>query len=67
MTYDRWRQDREAVAADIAEARGAVTVRPFDDPGVIAGQGTVGLEAIEQARAMESSRMPSWHRRAAAA
>jgi threonine dehydratase len=50
VIYDRWQEDREAVAARIAGERGAVTVKPYDDAGVIAGQGTVGLEAIGQAR-----------------
>jgi threonine dehydratase len=52
VTYDRWRQDREEVAAAIAAERGSPIVKPYDDPRVIAGQGTVGLEAIEQARAL---------------
>ncbi len=36
-----------------AERRGAVLVHPFDDPAVIAGQGTVGLEVLEQAPALD--------------
>jgi threonine dehydratase len=52
VTYDRQREDREAVAGEIARSRRAVTVRPFDDRGVIAGQGTIGLELAEQAAAM---------------
>lgn len=55
VTYDRERQSREAIAADLAERRGAVLVPPFDDPFVIAGQGTVGLEAADQLRAMGMS------------
>ncbi len=51
VTYDRGRQSREAIAADIGRARGAVLVKPFDDPHVIAGQGTVGLELAAQAAA----------------
>ncbi|GAB4574732.1 MAG: threonine/serine dehydratase [Rhodothalassiaceae bacterium] len=42
--YDRFREDREAIAADIAAARGALLVPSYDDPDIIAGQGTVGLE-----------------------
>jgi threonine dehydratase len=45
--YDRYSQDRDAIAADIAAALGAVIVPPFDDRFVIAGQGTAGLEAVE--------------------
>jgi threonine dehydratase len=44
VLYDRDREDREAIAADIAGKRGATLVRPYDDPLVIAGQGTVGRE-----------------------
>jgi threonine dehydratase len=51
VTYDRYTESREAIAADIAERRGAVTVPPFDDPLVIAGQGTAGLEAAAQLQA----------------
>jgi threonine dehydratase len=47
VTYDRETQDRDAIAAEIAAQSGAVVVHPFDDPGVIAGQGTVGLEIVE--------------------
>ena len=49
--YDRHTEDRDAIARDIAEQRKAIYVAPFDDPDVIAGQGTVGLEIAEQARA----------------
>src|SRR5258706_11198827 len=42
VLYDRDREDREAIARDIAARRGATLVRPYDDPLVIAGQGTVG-------------------------
>lgn len=49
VEYDRRREDREAIAGRICAARGAVLVRPFDDAGVIAGQGTAGLEVAEDA------------------
>ena len=49
VEYDRQREDREAIAGRICAARGAVLVRPFDDAGVIAGQGTAGLEIAEDA------------------
>lgn len=45
--YDRATEDRDAIARAIAAARGAVMVPPYDDRDVIAGQGTVGLEIIE--------------------
>jgi threonine dehydratase len=47
--YDRLRDSREAIAAAIAAERGAVVVPAFDDPHIIAGQGTVGLELARQA------------------
>src|SRR6201995_3287030 len=47
VLYDREREDREAIARDIAARRGAVLVPPYDDPLVIAGQGTTGREIVE--------------------
>jgi threonine dehydratase len=47
VLYDRDKEDRAAIAHDIAGKRGAVLVPPFDDPLVIAGQGTSGLEIYE--------------------
>jgi threonine dehydratase len=47
VLYDREREDREAISRGIAEARGAVLVPPYDDPLVIAGQGTAGREIAE--------------------
>ncbi len=51
VLYDRYTEDREALAAALAAERGATLVRPYDDPGVIAGQGTCGLEIAQQAAA----------------
>jgi threonine dehydratase len=48
-TYDRVRDDREAIAARFCEERGATLIRPYDDPGIMAGQGTIGLEIAEDA------------------
>ncbi len=47
VLYDREREDREAIARKIAEERGATLVPPYDDPLVIAGQGTAGREIVE--------------------
>ncbi len=52
VLYDREREDRAAIAKRIAEQRGAVIVPPFDDPMVIAGQGTIGREIVEDLRAL---------------
>lgn len=49
--YDRWTESREAIGEEIARTRGSVLVRPFDDPFIIEGQGTTGLEILEQADA----------------
>jgi len=47
--YDRVRDDREAIGMRIAKERGATLVRPYDDAGIMAGQGTIGLEIARQA------------------
>ena len=46
--YDRYRESREAIAARISEESGATVVPSFDDVHIVAGQGTVGLEILEQ-------------------
>ena len=50
--YDRYTESREAIAARIAAERNAVVVPAFDDPFIVAGQGTAGLEAARQLQAM---------------
>jgi threonine dehydratase len=52
VLYDRDREDREAIAREIAEKRGATLVRPYDDPLIIAGQGTAGREIAEDMAAL---------------
>jgi len=47
VLYDRVRDDREAIARGIADERHAVLVPPYDDPLIIAGQGTAGREIVE--------------------
>ncbi len=47
FTYDRKTMNRGAIAADLARERGATLVPPYDDPAIIAGQGTVALELLE--------------------
>jgi threonine dehydratase len=49
--YDRARESREAIGAKIAAQTGAALIRPYDDPRIVAGQGTAGLELAEQAKA----------------
>ncbi|MEM7425231.1 MAG: threonine/serine dehydratase [Pseudomonadota bacterium] len=45
--YERASEDRKAIAEGLAEERGAVIVPPYDDPNIIAGQGTAGLELAQ--------------------
>jgi threonine dehydratase len=53
VLYDREREDREAIAADIAARSGAAIVPPFDHPHIVAGQGTLALELARAARARD--------------
>lgn len=46
--YDRRTENREQIAARIASETGATVVPSFDDPAIVAGQGTAGLEIIDQ-------------------
>ena len=48
LFYDRLTENREQITADIAAANGATIVPSFDDPAIVAGQGTVGLEIVDQ-------------------
>ncbi len=50
--YDRYTEVREEIGRHIAQERNAVIVPAYDDPEIIAGQGTVGLEIAEQAAAL---------------
>lgn len=49
VLYDRATEDRDAIGARLVAERGLTLIKPFDDPQVIAGQGTCGLEIVEQA------------------
>ncbi len=48
ITFDRYRDDRETLVRELAAERELALVHPFDDPAVMAGQGTVALELLEQ-------------------
>lgn len=52
VLYDRGSGDRDAIGAKLAETRSLTLIKPFDEPQVIAGQGTTGLEIAEQAAAL---------------
>ncbi|MBL4811217.1 MAG: pyridoxal-phosphate dependent enzyme, partial [Rhodobacteraceae bacterium] len=49
LFYDRATEDRDAIGHQISQERGLVLIRPYDEPLVIAGQATVGLEIAAQA------------------
>lgn len=51
VVFDRHTTDRETLAARLATERGATAIPPFDHPHVIAGQGTLALELVEDAKA----------------
>ena len=51
VLYDRAKDDRDAIGTGIAIARGLTLIKPYDDPQVIAGQGTTGLEIAAQVAA----------------
>jgi threonine dehydratase len=46
VTYDRWRENREEIGARLAHERGLELVKPYDDPQIMAGQGTTALELL---------------------
>ncbi|GCD93098.1 pyridoxal-phosphate dependent enzyme [Embleya hyalina] len=58
VTYDRYREDREVKARELADARRLVPVPAFDDPMVMAGQGTAALELIEDAGPVDTLVVP---------
>jgi threo-3-hydroxy-L-aspartate ammonia-lyase len=49
VRFDRYSEDREALLADLVSERGLVPIHPYDDERVMAGQGTVALELIQDA------------------
>jgi threo-3-hydroxy-L-aspartate ammonia-lyase len=49
IEFDRYASDREALLAELVRERGLIPIHPYDDERVMAGQGTVALELLEQA------------------
>jgi threonine dehydratase len=48
ILYDRFGENREAIGQRISDETGAILVPPYDDPHIMAGQGTIGIEIMEQ-------------------
>jgi threo-3-hydroxy-L-aspartate ammonia-lyase len=58
ITFDRYRDDREQLVRELAALRDLTLVHPYDDRLVMAGQGTVGLELLEQVQELEAIIVP---------
>jgi threonine dehydratase len=54
VVYDRYREDRAAIAARLVEEQGANLIPPFDDLRVMAGQGTAALELVQDVGALDA-------------
>lgn len=48
ITYDRYRESREDIGAELSEREGRILIKPYDHPPVMAGQGTVALELLDE-------------------
>ena len=53
VTYDRWTESREEIGARLAEERELELVKPYDDPLVMAGQGTTALELLADVKGLD--------------
>jgi threonine dehydratase len=58
IDFDRYASDREQLLAALARERGLAVVHPYDNPAVMAGQGTVALELLEQAGELDALIVP---------
>src|SRR5207248_4198322 len=58
VMYDRHTQDREQVAREIVQRTGRVLVPPYDDPAIMAGQGTAALELLEDVPSLDALLTP---------
>ena len=58
VPYDRWKDSREEIGAALAEARGLELVRPYDDPLIMAGQGTTALELLADVSDLDTLVVP---------
>jgi threo-3-hydroxy-L-aspartate ammonia-lyase len=58
VTYDRYTEDREVLGRALAQERGLALVPPYDDPFVMAGQGTAALELLEETGGLDTLVVP---------
>ena len=58
VTYDRYTEDREVLGRALAQERGLALVPPYDDPLVMAGQGTAALELLEETGGLDTLVVP---------
>jgi threo-3-hydroxy-L-aspartate ammonia-lyase len=58
VTYDRYTEDRAAIAHALAEERGLALIPPYDHPDVMAGQGTVATELIDEVGPLDALLVP---------
>ena len=64
VEYERYGEDREELVRELAAERGMVLVHPFDNPQVMAGQGTVGARAARRRRGARRAARAGRRRRA---
>ncbi|NIH82747.1 pyridoxal-phosphate dependent enzyme [Amycolatopsis viridis] len=58
VTYDRYSGDREAIGAELARERGLTLIPPYEHPHIMAGQGTVALELLEETGPLDTLVVP---------
>ena len=58
LEFDRYGDDRDTMARDLARERGLTLVHPYDEPFVMAGQGTAGLELLEEVPGLDVVLVP---------
>jgi threonine dehydratase len=58
VLYDRYTEDREAIGRQLAEERGLTLIPPYDHPHVMAGQGTLAKELIEEVGELDALLVP---------
>ncbi|MBN8958012.1 MAG: threo-3-hydroxy-L-aspartate ammonia-lyase [Rhizobiales bacterium] len=59
VTYDRYSEDRDAIARELAEATGGTVIPPYNHPDIVAGQGTAAKELFEEVGALDALFVPT--------